>query len=191
MHARQDATSATRVEKDSMGEMTVPSDALYGATTQRAVLNFPVSGRPLPPRLIHAYALLKKACAHVNGELGKLDDKRVKLIIDACDEIADQLQPFLADSRQPTADSFMKHFPIDVFQTGSGTSTNMNVNEVISNLACIASGKAIGAKDPIHPNDHVNMGQSSNDTFPTAMQLAAASCIAVGNVSLLDCPMFT
>ncbi|MGI9014916.1 MAG: class II fumarate hydratase [Phycisphaerales bacterium] len=164
----------TRLERDSMGEMTVPSTALYGATTQRAVLNFPISGRALPVHVIHAFALLKKACAQTNQSLKKLDARRSSLITKACDEIATALSdgPAGASTRE-----MMQHFPIDVFQTGSGTSTNMNVNEVISNLACLAAGKKIGAKDPIHPNDHVNMGQSSNDTFPTAMQVAAAVAI--------------
>ena len=157
-----------------MGEMTVPSDALYGATTQRAVLNFPVSGRPVPPQVIHAFAMLKRACAQSNLELKKLDQKRTKLIVTACSDIMETLSD--GPAGQSTAD-MMRHFPIDIFQTGSGTSTNMNVNEVISNLACKAAGKKIGAKDPIHPNDHVNMGQSSNDTFPTAMQIAAATAI--------------
>jgi len=154
-----------------MGEMTVPSHVLYGATTQRAVLNFPVSGRPVPPEVVHAFALMKKACAQTNRELDRLDAKRAKLIAGACDEIA---AAFADGFDTDAARSMMEHFPIDVFQTGSGTSTNMNVNEVISNLACIAAGKSIGAKDPVHPNDHVNMGQSSNDTFPTAMQIAAS-----------------
>ena len=157
-----------------MGEMTVPAHVLYGATTQRAVLNFPVSGRPLPPQVIHAFALLKKACAEANRELGKLDAKRAGLITGACDEI---IIAFSDGPAGESADAMMEHFPIDVFQTGSGTSTNMNVNEVVSNLACRAAGKRIGAKDPVHPNDHVNMGQSSNDTFPTAMQVAAAVSI--------------
>ncbi|NNF43003.1 MAG: class II fumarate hydratase [Phycisphaerales bacterium] len=159
----------TRTERDSMGAMTVPAHVLYGATTQRAVLNFPVSGRPLPAEVIGAYATLKRACAEANVELKRLDQRRGRLITRACDEIADSLE------EDPVG--FMEHFPIDVFQTGSGTSTNMNANEVISNLACRAAGKKIGAKDPIHPNDHVNMGQSSNDTFPTAMQVAGAVAI--------------
>jgi fumarate hydratase class II len=161
----------TRIEKDSMGEMTVPAHVLYGATTQRAVLNFPVSGRPVPPAVIHAFALLKRACAEANMELKKLDARRGRLIVKACDEVA------AAVSDPETMTAFMEHFPIDVSQTGSGTSTNMNANEVISNLACRAAGAKIGAKDPVHPNDHVNMGQSSNDTFPTAMQIAAAYVI--------------
>jgi fumarate hydratase class II len=157
-----------------MGEMIVPSNALYGATTRRAVLNFPVSGRPLPPRLILAYAILKKACAEVNRELKKLDARRAKLIGRACDEIAAALA---SDPAGPDAAAMMRHFPIDVFQTGSGTSTNMNVNEVIANLVAGYVGNAIGSKDPVHPNDHVNMGQSSNDTFPSAMQIAGAAAI--------------
>ncbi len=155
-----------------MGEMTVPSHALYGASTQRAVLNFPISRRTVGPQVIGAFALLKKACAESNVELDKLDRRRARLITSACDELIAALEG------KPTAlGEAMEHFPIDVFQTGSGTSTNMNVNEVIANLAARAAGKPIGAKDPVHPNDHVNMGQSSNDTFPTAMQVAAAVAI--------------
>lgn len=154
-----------------MGEMTVPADALYGATTQRAVLNFPVSHRPVPPQVIHAFALLKQACAEANAELKVIDQRRARLITRACKEIAAGLDP-AADAQQRW--QWMEHFPIDIFQTGSGTSTNMNVNEVVSNLACRYEGKPIGAKDPVHPNDHVNAGQSSNDTFPTAMQVASS-----------------
>ncbi|MCC6907427.1 MAG: class II fumarate hydratase [Phycisphaerales bacterium] len=158
--------TATRVEKDSMGEMTVPAEALYGATTQRAVENFPISHRPVPAEVIHAFGLLKKACAEANLSLKKLDEPRAKAIIKAAEAIA-----------QGKHD---REFPIDIFQTGSGTSTNMNVNEVIANLTCIAAKKPIGSRDhknAVHPNDHVNMGQSSNDTFPTAMQVAAAVSI--------------
>ncbi len=158
--------TATRVEKDSMGEMTVPAEALYGATTQRAVENFPISHRPVPAEVIHAFGLLKKACAEANVTLKKLDEPRAKAIIKAAEAIA-----------QGKHD---REFPIDIFQTGSGTSTNMNVNEVIGNLTCIAAKQPIGSrthKNAVHPNDHVNMGQSSNDTFPTAMQVAAAVSI--------------
>ncbi|MCI0630270.1 MAG: class II fumarate hydratase [Phycisphaerales bacterium] len=164
-----------RIERDSMGEMKVHADALHGATTQRAVLNFPVSGRPVPPQLIHAYAILKKACAEVNVALKKLDARRGKLIQEACDTIIDA---FVEGYQTPKARGMMRHFPIDVFQTGSGTSTNMNVNEVIANLAkgAAGGGQKSEAAD-IHPNDHVNMGQSSNDTFPTVMQVAAAGAI--------------
>ncbi|MHC5024618.1 MAG: class II fumarate hydratase [Planctomycetota bacterium] len=171
----QPATAGgTRVEKDSMGEMTVPAHVLYGASTQRAVLNFPVARRPVPPRVILAFGLLKCACAEVNMELGKLDERRGRLVVRACDSI---IEAFADGPAGAAAHDMMEHFPVDVFQTGSGTSTNMNANEVISNLACQAAGRKIGAKDPVHPNDHVNMGQSSNDTFPTAMQVAAAVAI--------------
>ncbi|MCP3905203.1 MAG: class II fumarate hydratase [Planctomycetes bacterium] len=169
-------TTKTRTERDSMGEMTVPEHVLYGASTQRAVLNFPVAQRPLPPEVVHAFALLKRACAEANLALGKLDEHRARLIIDACNDLVAGLDG--SDSTLGTgAAAVMEHFPVDVFQTGSGTSTNMNANEVLSNLACRAEGQPIGAKDPVHPNDHVNMGQSSNDTFPTAMQVAAAVSI--------------
>ena len=170
------STARTRVERDSMGEMKVPASVLFGASTQRAVLNFPISGRAIPPKVIHAFGLLKRACAEANQELGKLDQRRTRLIVAACNEIIKDLET----SALPGAGALpgvMEHFPVDVFQTGSGTSTNMNVNEVVANLACKSAGKKIGAKDPIHPNDHVNMGQSSNDTFPTAMQVAAAVAI--------------
>jgi fumarate hydratase class II len=165
--------SGTRVERDTMGEMTVPSHVLYGASTQRAVLNFPVSGRPVPEAIIKAYAMLKGACAIVNNRLGRLDDGRTKAILEACGEITSGLSAH---------GGIATHFPVDVFQTGSGTSTNMNANEVIANLVCVKRKMPIGssknadylAKGGVHPNDHVNMGQSSNDTFPTAMHVAAA-----------------
>ncbi len=166
----------TRTERDSMGEMEVPAKALYGASTQRAVLNFPVSGRRMPVAIIHSYALIKQAAANANSRLGKLGSGEASLIADACDDIMDALDD------GDRCEGMMLHFPVDVFQTGSGTSTNMNINEVISNLACRAVGEAIGAKDPIHPNDHVNMGQSSNDTFPSAMQVSA--CVEIRNALL-------
>ncbi|MFI4870343.1 MAG: class II fumarate hydratase [Phycisphaerales bacterium JB061] len=172
-------TAETRIEKDSMGEMPVPADVLYGASTQRAVLNFPISGRPVPEAVIKAYAILKASCASVNNGLGRLSDRRMKDIHEACSLIGGGLTDFGGIAR---------HFPIDIYQTGSGTSTNMNVNEVVANLACIAHDQPIGrSKDPawvgdepdgqggVHPNDHVNMGQSSNDTFPTAMNIAVAT----------------
>ena len=178
-------TLATRTEQDSMGAMPVPADALFGASTQRAVLNFPISGRPVPSAIIVAFAELKKAAAKVNNDLGRLDDRRATLIERACDAIAAGL---------PSQGGLEKHFPIDIFQTGSGTSTNMNVNEVVANLVCLELGKPIGSsKDPayldaggVHPNDHVNMGQSSNDTFPTAMHLAAAAAITRDLLPALD-----
>ncbi len=166
----------TRIEKDSMGTMEVPADVLYGATTQRAVLNFPIAHRDMGWELIHAFVLLKSAAAAANHKLGKLDAKRSKLIQKACNEILKALE-------DPTErQEMMRHFPVDMYQTGSGTSTNMNVNEVISNIACRSAGKKIGAQDPVHPNDHVNMGQSSNDTMPTAMQIASAIHIKAGLV---------
>ena len=141
-----------RIEHDTMGEVKVPVDALWRAQTQRAVENFPISGRGLQPAQIRAMGLLKAACAQVNKDRGLLTDEQADAIIAAAKEIADG-----------------KHdaeFPIDVFQTGSGTSSNMNTNEVIASIA-----KANGVE--VHPNDHVNMGQSSNDTFPTATHVAA------------------
>ncbi len=149
-------TTETRIEKDSMGEMEVPAGALYGASTQRAVLNFPISGTPVPAGLIHAYGLIKMAAAEANAELGLLAPDTAARIARAAGEIA--------------AGEHDSQFPIDIYQTGSGTSTNTNVNEVIANLASRGGGK-------VHPNDHVNLGQSSNDTFPTAIHLAAAAAI--------------
>ncbi len=154
---------ATRIERDTMGEMTVPAEALYGASTQRAVDNFPVSGRPVSVEVIRAFGDLKAACAQVNCDLGKLDKDKTDAIVAAANEVA--------------AGKLDEHFPVDIFQTGSGTSTNMNANEVIANRCAQIAGNPIGAKDPVHPNDHVNMGQSSNDTFPTAMQIGAARAI--------------
>ena len=150
----------TRIETDSMGEMAVPADALYGASTQRAVLNFPVSGRCVPLPVIHAYGLIKWAAARTHQELGLLPQDKAALIEQAALEVA--------EGRHDA------HFVIDIYQTGSGTSTNMNANEVISNRVCQIAGKPVGAKEPVHPNDHVNMGQSSNDTFPTAVHIAVA-----------------
>jgi fumarate hydratase, class II len=151
---------STRIEKDSMGEMAVPAEALYGASTQRAVWNFPVSGQCIPGSIIHAYGLIKWAAARVNHALGLLPKAQADLIEQAALEVAEGR---LDD-----------HFVLDIYQTGSGTSTNMNVNEVISNRACQIAGKPLGTKDFLHPNDHANMGQSSNDTFPTAIHLAVA-----------------
>lgn len=151
---------STRIEKDSMGEMSVPVEALYGASTQRAVLNFPVSGRPVPYPIVHAYGLIKWAAAKTHAELGILAKEKAEMIEHAALEVAEG--------------KLDAHFVLDIYQTGSGTSTNMNANEVISNRICQVAGKPIGAKDPVHPNDHVNMGQSSNDTFPTAMHIAVA-----------------
>ncbi len=142
-----------RTEHDSMGEVQVPMDALYGAQTARAVDNFPISGQPVPPGVIHALARLKAAAAAVNAELGVLDGERARAIVEAAREVAEGQHD--------------AHFPIDVFQTGSGTSTTMNVNEVVAHLASRSSSL------DVHPNDHVNYGQSSNDTFPSALRIAA------------------
>ncbi len=150
--------SPTRTEKDSMGAMEVPETALYGASTQRAVLNFPISQQRFGREFIRALGLVKWAAAEANLELGKLDEHRTTLIAKAAREVIDgQLD---------------EHFPLDIYQTGSGTSTNMNVNEVIANRCSQIEGKPIGSKDPVHPNDHVNMGQSSNDVIPTAIHVA-------------------
>jgi fumarate hydratase class II len=154
------AAGATRIERDSMGEMDVPADALYGASTQRAVLNFPISGQPLPRRFIRALALIKLAAAEANGELGLLAPDVSQAIAAAAAEVA--------EGRHDA------HFPIDVYQTGSGTSTNTNMNEVVGSLA----STRLGDGRRVHPNDDVNKCQSSNDTIPTALQLSAA--IAIG-----------
>ncbi len=159
-----------RVERDSLGEVQVPARAYYGAQTQRAVENFPISGWPLASSLIHALGLVKHACAVANRDLGKLQgggphalsDQQVDALLQACQEVAEG--------------RWDGEFPVDVFQTGSGTSSNMNVNEVIANRALELAGQdrfAPGSK-AIHPNDHVNMGQSTNDTFPTAIHVAVA-----------------
>jgi fumarate hydratase class II len=151
---------ATRMEKDSMGEMSVPESALYGASTHRAVLNFPISGYRFSRPFIRALGLLKWAAAQANHDLGLLDAHRSALIVQAAEEV---IEGKLDD-----------HFPLDIFQTGSGTSTNTNANEVISNRCCQLEKKAIGSRDPVHPNDHVNMGQSSNDVIPSAIHISAA-----------------
>jgi fumarate hydratase, class II len=159
--------SEYRVERDTMGEMRVPAEALYGASTARAVENFPIAHEPVPGEVIHAFGHLKAACAQANCELGKLDEQRASAIIAAGQEVADGKHD--------------AHFPVDIYQTGSGTSTNMNANEVIANLANQRLGFGIGAKakeGAVHENNHVNMGQSSNDTFPAAMHIAATLSVA-------------
>jgi len=147
-----------RVERDSLGEVQVPINALYGAQTQRAVENFPISGLRFPRTFIRALGLIKAAAARVNCELGLLDAEKARFIEQAAQEVADG--------------HWDDQFPIDIFQTGSGTSTNMNANEVIANRALQLMGEAIGSK-VIHPNDHVNMGQSSNDVIPATIHVAA------------------
>src|ERR1700726_3324097 len=148
----------TRTEKDSMGPMEVPAEALYGATPQRAFLNFPVSGYRFGRPFIRALGLIKWAAAEANLELGKLDEQRATLIAKAAEEVMEGKHD--------------REFPLDMYQTGSGTSTNMKINEVIANRCSQLAGKPIGSKDPVHPNDHVNMGQSSNDVIPTAIHIA-------------------
>ena len=152
--SKQSAAGGFRIEHDSMGELRVPEQALWGAQTQRAVQNFPVSGLRMPRGMIRALGLIKATAAEVNVELGLLDEAVAQAIVAASLEVA--------------AGKHDEQFPIDVFQTGSGTSTNMNANEVIAHLA----GKVV--RDKVHPNDHVNLGQSSNDTIPTAIHVAAA-----------------
>lgn len=149
---------ATRLERDSLGELQIPADAYYGIQTWRAMHNFPVSGQPLPASFIEALVLLKKAAAVTNQELGLLDHERAQAIINAADEIL--------------AGKFSHEFPIDIYQTGSGTSTNMNVNEVIASRANESLGGQRGDHAPVHPNDHVNLGQSSNDLIPTSLHVA-------------------
>ena len=163
---------STRTEHDSMGPVSVPADAYYGAQTQRAVENFPVSGGRLPPAMIAAMGRVKWAAAVANRDLGKLTGSGKNPLTDA------QVESLIAAARRIAEGELADQFPVDVYQTGSGTSSNMNVNEVISNLAIeIDGGDRMAADKPIHPNDHVNMGQSTNDTFPTAIHVAAAVAI--------------
>ena len=152
-----------RIEKDTMGEMQVPSDKFWAAQTQRSIENFPIGKETMPIELIYAFAFLKKACASVNQDLGKLDQKKCDAIGKACDEIL--------------AKKYDDNFPLVVWQTGSGTQSNMNTNEVIANLATNFLGGDFRNEKLVHPNDDVNMGQSSNDTFPTAMRIATTMAI--------------
>ncbi|MDQ1559004.1 MAG: fumarate hydratase, class [Pyrinomonadaceae bacterium] len=154
------AGGATRVESDSMGVIEVPADRYYGAQTQRSLIHFNIGDDQMPREMIRALGLLKQAAALVNEDLGKLPPDKARLIVAACDEVIEG--------------KLDEHFPLRVWQTGSGTQTNMNANEVISNRAIELAGGRMGSKEPVHPNDHVNMSQSSNDTFPTAMHIAAA-----------------
>ena len=149
-----------RSESDSLGEVAVPSDKLWGAQTQRSLEHFSIGADLIPREMISAFATLKKAAANANHAGGRLDDLRHKLIVQTCDEIL--------------AGGHADMFPLHVWMTGSGTQFNMNVNEVISNRCCQLAGTSLGSKSPVHPNDHVNMSQSSNDAFPTAMNIAAA-----------------
>jgi fumarate hydratase, class II len=152
--------TGVRSESDSLGKVDVPADKLWGAQTQRSLEHFSIGKDLMPREMITAYATLKKAAAHANHDGGRLEDRAHALIMQVCDEILDGQHHDM--------------FPLHVWMTGSGTQFNMNVNEVISNRGCQLAGTALGSKTPVHPNDHVNMSQSSNDTFPSAMYIAAA-----------------
>ena len=153
----------TRTESDSFGPLEVPSDKYWGAQTQRSIMNFPIGWEKQPIAIVRALGVIKKACAQANKASGDLDAKLADAIIQAAGEVIDG--------------TFDDNFPLVVWQTGSGTQSNMNANEVIANRAIEILGGVIGSKDPVHPNDHCNMGQSSNDTFPTAMHIAAAMMV--------------
>lgn len=150
-----------RIESDSMGEIDVPDEVYWGAQTARSLHHFPIGHDTMPAALVHAFGILKKASAQVNCDLGKLDEAKAALVMEAAGEVA--------------AGRHDDQFPLKIWQTGSGTQTNMNVNEVISNRAIEIAGGVRGSKEPVHPNDDVNMSQSSNDTFPTAMHIAAVA----------------
>jgi fumarate hydratase, class II len=158
--SKADVTVTIRTETDSLGEVKVPADKLWGAQTQRSLEHFSIGKDLIPREMIAAYAVLKKAAAHANHASGRLKDEPYKLIVQVCDEILAGQHPDM--------------FPLHVWMTGSGTQFNMNVNEVISNRCCQIAGTPLGSKKPVHPNDHVNMAQSSNDSFPSAMYIAAA-----------------
>jgi len=160
------AKPQVRIESDSMGKIEVPNDRYYGAQTARSLIHFDIGLDKMPPSLIRAFGILKKAAALVNQDLKKLSPEKTRLIVQAADEVIDG--------------KLDEHFPLRIWQTGSGTQTNMNANEVISNRAIELAGGVMGSKKPIHPNDDVNMSQSSNDTFPTAMHIAAATRVAEG-----------
>ncbi len=154
----------TRTESDGFGPLEISADKLWGAQTQRSIANFRIGNERMPLEIVHALGLIKRAAAEVNCDLGSLDRRRARAIAAAAQDIADG--------------KLDDQFPLSVWQTGSGTQTNMNVNEVIANLANVALGGTLGAKAPVHPNDHVNMSQSSNDSIPTAMHIAAALAIS-------------
>src|SRR5918911_1682467 len=157
---KESSAGNTRRETDSMGAIEVPADKYYGAQTQRSLIHFNIGRDTMPREMIRALGILKKAAALVNEDLGKLPHDKAQLIVQAADEVIEG--------------KLDEHFPLKIWQTGSGTQTNMNANEVISNRAIELAGGRMGSKKPIHPNDDVNMSQSSNDTFPTAMHIAAA-----------------
>src|SRR5947208_2933439 len=158
-------TTGTRTETDSMGAVEVPAGRYWGAQTERSLHHFSIGGptERMPIEVVHSFGILKKACALVNEELGKLPPDKDGLIVRAADEVVDG--------------KLDDHFPLYVWQTGSGTQSNMNANEVISNRAIELAGGELGSKKPVHPNDDVNMSQSSNDTFPTAMHIVAATAV--------------
>ncbi|HEY2757939.1 MAG TPA: class II fumarate hydratase [Pseudolabrys sp.] len=160
MAETRDTPAKTRTDSDAFGPIEIPADKLWGAQTERSLHNFRIGTERMPIGIIHALGLIKRAAAEVNRDLGSLDDKRANAIIAVAQEIADG--------------KLDENFPLLVWQTGSGTQTNMNVNEVIANAANVALGGELGSKSPVHPNDHVNMSQSSNDSIPTAMHIAAA-----------------
>src|SRR5213082_1291376 len=164
-------TTRTRTESDSMGRIEVPANVYWGAQTQRSLLHFNIGRDLMPPELIRAFGILKKACALVNQDLGKIPADKAKLIVQAADEVI--------------SGKLNDQFPLRIWQTGSGTQTNMNVNEVISNRPIEIAGGELGSKKPVHPNDHVNMSQSSNDSFPTAMHIAAAQGIVADLIPAL------
>src|SRR3979490_3622851 len=155
--------TSMRKETDSLGVVEVPADKLWGAQTRRSLEHFSIGKALIPREMITAYATLKKAAAIANRDGKRLDDQRCKLIVQTCDEIL--------------AGQHHDMFPLHVWMTGSGTQFNMNVNEEISNRCCQLAGTALGSKAPVHPNDHVNMSQSSNDSFPSAMYIAAAGTV--------------
>src|SRR5881398_2013503 len=161
--SQEAAKQKVRIETDSMGQIEVPADKYWGAQTQRSLIHFAIGFDVMPREMIRSFGVLKKACALVNHDLGKLSGDKLKFIVEACDEVIEG--------------KLDEHFPLRVWQTGSGTQTNMNANEVISNRAIELAGGVLGSKKPIHPNDDVNMSQSSNDTFPAAMHIAAAEQI--------------
>lgn len=158
-------TMAVREETDSLGIVRLPKDALWGAQTERSRQFFKIGSEMMPMDLIHALIVIKRTAAHVNGDHGWIKIDVAQAIIQACDSLLNNFE------------SYQEQFPLNVFQTGSGTQTNMNVNEVIANIANVALGRDLGAKSPVHPNDHVNYGQSSNDSFPTAMNIAIVRMI--------------
>src|SRR6185437_97374 len=163
--------AATRTEHDTFGPIEVPAEKYWGAQTQRSLQNFRIGEERMPLPLVRALGLVKRAAAEVNQSLGILDRKRARAIIEGAQEVIDG--------------KLDDHFPLVVWQTGSGTQTNMNLNEVIANRANELLGGKRGEKSPVHPNDHVNMSQSSNDAFPTAMHIAAAHEIACGLIPAL------